>query len=894
MSIATRRASACAVFFVFAFGCKCGSDHINAPEGKATPSPVNFGDETVGGNKNLGNQLILTNGAGGSLAITGSSLKGTNSKDFALTSVLPTSVLPGGTVSASLRFSPSAAGPRSAILEINTDSSATPTVDVPLSGVGVQIQVCAQPSPVDFGNVQVKGAPVTQTVTLTNCGGSPADLQFASPAIEGPNASDYTVSGQTNGTMSPGATMMLTVVFAPTTVGASTADIPFQVCSGCSPQSVNITGVGTDGSLIFAPKPVGFGFVNNGVIVNTMVTATNTGNEDITITTLGIQNGSAAFRIDSVSQAPPFQVAAGANFTMTVSFAPYPNSTNMDNLAATWTVADPTVAARTSIDPLVGDATLTPCTLQIIPTAVYFGSVNAGITVTKNLTLKNQGDAVCNVSAIALAASSDPGFALATPGVTSFAVGPGLTATIGINYSVATIASPYLRHGTLTFQTGDAANPSATVPLNAYLNNTVYSTGWPKWHFDNRNSGQSEANTAWLKGTVGWKFSVGSPSGNTYINSPVVDTAGNVYQLGMDGTFYAVSPTGSKLWSISVSSPSGDPHPSTPAILANGNMYLATGSDLGPNTGDSSLYFISPTGSILFQQPFGEDGFDACPGLGNDGTLYEADDDGPAVTGGSGDPYSALAFQVNGTKVTQIAGISLPLTNESERFGIAIADDGTSYWGNNGQYFALTPPSATPSFQPVSGWPSGGVTIAGGGLFASTVVSDLAVDGRVNNFIFAYSAWEGFSLTGFSTTIQGVLVALDPTNGSTAWTLQLPATTLSVAASGGAGAGNAAPAVGDDGTVYVGNGDGLRAVNGANGKVNWLFKCANVTSAPAIGGDGTIFFGTADGNLYAVNPLDGSLRFKITTGGPVSASPAIAPDGTVYVTSDDGNLYAIK
>lgn len=106
--------------------------------------------------------------------------------------------------------------------------------------------------------------------------------------------------------------------------------------------------------------------------------------------------------------------------------------------------------------------------------------------------------------------------------------------------------------------------------------------------------------------------------------------------------------------------------------------------------------------------------------------------------------------------------------------------------------------------------------------------------------------------------------------------------------------GNAAPAVADDGTVYVGNADGLRAINGATGAVNWIFKCANVSSSPAIGGDGTIFFGTDDGNVYAVN-ADGTIRFKVTTGGPVSASPAIsAIDGTVYVTSDDGNLYAIK
>jgi outer membrane protein assembly factor BamB len=104
--------------------------------------------------------------------------------------------------------------------------------------------------------------------------------------------------------------------------------------------------------------------------------------------------------------------------------------------------------------------------------------------------------------------------------------------------------------------------------------------------------------------------------------------------------------------------------------------------------------------------------------------------------------------------------------------------------------------------------------------------------------------------------------------------------------------GNAAPAVALDGTVYVGNGNGLYALNGSTGAKNWLFSTANVSSSPAIGADGTIFFGCDDGNFYAVTAL-GALRFKITTGGPISSSPAIAPDGTVYFVSDDGNLYAI-
>ena len=185
-----------------------------------------------------------------------------------------------------------------------------------------------------------------------------------------------------------------------------------------------------------------------------------------------------------------------------------------------------------------------------------------------------------------------------------------------------------------------------------------------------------------------------------------------------------------------------------------------------------------------------------------------------------------------------------------------------------------------------------------------SVFSDLAIDPVNTGFVYAYAAWDdgppppknvfGTILGGGTYSVQGVLTALSMADGSTQWTLPLPPSNLP---SGWtqlcSDYGNAAPAIDDDGTVYVGNGDGLRAVDGPTGTVKWLFPSANVSSSPAIGGDGTIFFGCSDGSFYALKK-DGSLRFEIPAGHPVSSSPAIADDGTVFFVSDDGKLWAIK
>ena len=63
-------------------------------------------------------------------------------------------------------------------------------------------------------------------------------------------------------------------------------------------------------------------------------------------------------------------------------------------------------------------------------------------------------------------------------------------------------------------------------------------------------------------------------------------------------------------------------------------------------------------------------------------------------------------------------------------------------------------------------------------------------------------------------------------------------------------------------------------------------------SSPAIGPDGTVYVGSGF-KLYAINGKSGVKLWEFVTGHDVSSSPAIGSDGTVYVGSDN-KLYAIK
>lgn len=79
--------------------------------------------------------------------------------------------------------------------------------------------------------------------------------------------------------------------------------------------------------------------------------------------------------------------------------------------------------------------------------------------------------------------------------------------------------------------------------------------------------------------------------------------------------------------------------------------------------------------------------------------------------------------------------------------------------------------------------------------------------------------------------------------------------------------------------------------------VLWSYTTGNaVFSSPAIGADGTIYVGSTDGKLYALNP-DGTKKWDF---GPTAtypgftASPTIGPDGCIYARRKDDYLYVLR
>jgi outer membrane protein assembly factor BamB len=110
------------------------------------------------------------------------------------------------------------------------------------------------------------------------------------------------------------------------------------------------------------------------------------------------------------------------------------------------------------------------------------------------------------------------------------------------------------------------------------------------------------------------------------------------------------------------------------------------------------------------------------------------------------------------------------------------------------------------------------------------------------------------------------------------------------------------PAIADDGTIYIASRDQYLFAISSEGTEKWRFPvegCFDTWAAPIIGKDGTVYFPSSMPNpgLYAINP-DGTEKWRFSAGTNMFNSPAIGKDGTIYAglpeSTRANKMYAIN
>jgi outer membrane protein assembly factor BamB len=905
------RFAALMVALAAAGGCNCGRNNRLVSD-KGVPkvaSKLDFGNVQVDQTESL--PLMLGNTGTGPLGVNGQAVSG---PPFQEATPFERTIVVGDQSSAVLAFTPAKTGPASGTLTIGDDGDPDQVV-VTLLGNGVNLALQVQPTSLSFGKVPVGIRPSpTQTVTFTNGNASPVYLGLSTLHT----APQYAVADATGTpvTAAPiqlqaGASYVATVTFTPDAVSIFNSAFTYTPCEDAAsktclaPSPISLSGQGVSGNITFSPSPVVFSGIALGTTANETVTVTNSGSAPATVSCLSFQSlgpsscelPSTLFSLGALSTPLPAALPPNGSFTVVLTYVA--SAPGNDALAATYTT-DGVAGEVTATDDIHASQDTTPCQLTIAPTQLTFVPVSVGVPRTESVTLSNTGSSTCGVTGIAIDSRSDASFALAAGQPTSLSLAPGANAPVAVTCTLNNSGPPLGRRGFLDLQSTDPTHPIAQIPLWASQELTYAGGGaWPRWHHDNLQSGLSPVDTSSLKGAVAWTAQIGAPGvsvlalpTNDYLNSPVVGEDGTIYQQGFDGTLHAYNADGSVQWETMIAGPLADPHPSTPIVLADGSLFVAFGETYMLPRNDV-LYHVSGSGTILASLPpptVGKntaDGLDLPPILTNGGLLLGGDD----FAGGfaySIDPSGG--FQTVATAPPSAGPIGQAAAYEDQMAAVVGPDD-TSYWCGGAICYALTSPTA--GFAPLSTWPTTGIVASSYG----SATADLALDmGFTGNLIVLFGGWPGASPGD-----PQELASINRTNGAVMWSRLLPPPAAAQQEANFFGiadatVGNSCPAIGPDGTVYVGNFDGLHAVDGATGNERAGFPFvtgSDVLTAPAVGADGSIFFGTADGTFYAVHP-DGSLRFKVTAGGRIAGSPAIGPSGGVYFVANDGYLYAVN
>ena len=376
-------------------------------------------------------------------------------------------------------------------------------------------------------------------------------------------------------------------------------------------------------------------------------------------------------------------------------------------------------------------------------------------------------------------------------------------------------------------------------PFNP-LNSPPMDSPWPMYCHDTRHTGRSPYSTADNRGIEKWRFD----TIDRVTGSSVIDDEGVIYVAAHD--LFAVYPNGTLKWRFET------PFwmEMAPAIDENGVIYVGT-----VYADDNYLYAIyTSNGSLKWKFNPGNH-IASSPAIGDDGTIYFGCYNG-----------NIYALYPNGTLkwvyTTGYVVLSSP----------AIGPDGTIYCGSHDyNLYALYPNNGTLKWKFLTGYY----------VRASPCVGD---DGTVycvsrDGYLYAIypngtMKWQTYVHAGASPTIgwDGTiyagwkdLYAVNPDNGSVKWIFD-PGEGRTIE--------EATPCNSLDGTIYFGthisystqpDGGELIAVN-PDGTERWRIMLATdwIMSAPAIGSDGTVYVGSfndgttpyAWGYLHAIKELD--------------------------------------
>lgn len=332
----------------------------------------------------------------------------------------------------------------------------------------------------------------------------------------------------------------------------------------------------------------------------------------------------------------------------------------------------------------------------------------------------------------------------------------------------------------------------------------------------------------------------------------------------------------------------------TPAVADDGTVFMTSSG----KEGVSNIHAINADGTMKWEKEVGDI---------VRSSIVISDDGGTVYTHSYDDFFYALSAMDGSTTW------SFEIGNNAKYSTAALGADGSLYNGSQTDNFhALNADGTEKWVFPTGGDVNGSPVIGSDGTIYVNSTDDFlyAINPADGTEIwkYEYGSWSGTALAidaadniylaGEADAETGVIVSVTSA-GAERWKINTSAVSGSATGTGKIDQGG--PAIGPDGTVYVGTkGPELLALDPASGSIRWSYtkaEFAGIGSTPAVDKNGHVYFGD-DSGIFTVLDKDGNLKFELNLGSKIWSSATIGDDGLIYVgatqADDSGLVYAIE
>jgi subtilase family serine protease len=245
---------------------------VTAPVATLSATSLSFGVTAIGVSA-AAKKVTITNTGNSSLTFGTVAITGAGASSFAQSNNC-TTVAAAGSCAITVTFTPATVGTFSASISIPDNASNSPQT-VALTGTGAVAgpAVGLSPTSLTFAGTPIGASAATQAITLTNTGTSA--LGVSGFAITGSGSGSFSQINTCGSSVVSGGTCTITVTFTPTALGSLSAALAITDTAGDSPQSVSLSGTGTEaGTYALAASAVS---ATPGTPATSTITATGSG-----------------------------------------------------------------------------------------------------------------------------------------------------------------------------------------------------------------------------------------------------------------------------------------------------------------------------------------------------------------------------------------------------------------------------------------------------------------------------------------------------------------------------------------------------------------------------------------------------------------------------------------